>query len=109
MAGANTVEVRPGHGYTLSEESTSETLAYRQVALQRLEGSTWVDVDSADIVAPGPGDTAVYRFVNERIPSVALPLTGGASADAFLIGGSATIALAVFAGLWLMVRRRRVA
>ncbi|CAN7454030.1 hypothetical protein LJR045_003025 [Microbacterium sp. LjRoot45] len=109
VAGANTVEVRPGHGYTLSEESTSETLAYRQVALQRLEGSTWVDVDSADIVAPGPGDTAVYRFVNERIPSVALPLTGGASADAFLIGGSATIALAVFAGLWLMVRRRRVA
>lgn len=109
VAGANTVEVRPGHGYTLTEESTSDTLAYRQVALQRLEGSTWVDVDSAEIVAPGPGDTAVYRFVNERIPSVALPLTGGASADAFLIGGSATIALAVFAGLWLMVRRRRVA
>lgn len=87
---ANTIEVRPGHLYTLSEALTdpNSVVAYRQIALQRLDNGVWVDVESAQVAAPALGQTATYRFVNDRIPATVLPLTGGPSTDAFLLIGA---------------------
>lgn len=104
----NTFEVLPGHGYTLTEALTdpASTLAYRQLSLQRLENGAWVDVASAQITAPAVGGSATYRFVNDRPPAITLPLTGGASTDAFTIAGSALLMVAVLA-LGLTWRRRR--
>lgn len=107
---ASTFDVRPGHGYTLSEKLTdpNSVIAYRQVALQRLENGVWVDVAAAQITAPAVGQTATYRFVNDRIPAVALPLTGGASTDGFLLAGSALLVLTGALALWQWRRRTRV-
>ena len=107
VAGANTFEVRPVHGYTLSEASNSTVVAYRQVRLEKFDGTSWVTVPSGSIVAPAAGQNAMYRFVNERIPPVMLPLTGGASADAFVYGGGGALALSLIAGVWWSLRRRR--
>jgi LPXTG-motif cell wall-anchored protein len=106
VAGASTFEVRPLHEYTLSEAATTATLAYRQVGLERWDGAAWVPLAEADIVAPGPGETAIYRFVNERIPAVMLPLTGGTSTEAYLISGGAVLLVAVISGIWAARRRR---
>jgi LPXTG-motif cell wall-anchored protein len=110
---ASTFDVRPGHSYTLSEDVTdpSRRLAYRQVRLERLTGSTWTTVSSSTITAPGPGETAVYRFVNAPVTPTTLPLTGGASTDAFLIaGGSVVIAALILAAVhaWRRKRRRHI-
>ncbi|MBD3758187.1 MAG: LPXTG cell wall anchor domain-containing protein [Microbacterium sp.] len=104
---ASTFEVRPDHTYTLSEAlaNPSSTIAYRQLALQRLSDGVWVDVESTEITAPAAGQTAVYRFVNDKIPAVVLPLTGGTSTDVFLISGA--LLLALMAGLAFWQRRRR--
>lgn len=106
VAGANTFEVRPGHEYTLSEASIAQTLAYRQVGLERFDGTNWVPVASGTITAPAAGETATYRFVNAQIPPVTLPLTGGVAADAILIAGAAVIALSAVGALWTIRRRR---
>lgn len=96
----NTVTVRPGAAYALSESSS---YAYLQLRLQRLEGSTWVDVTSSEITAPEPGQTTTYRFVNAAPPALALPVTGGLGADAYLFGG---LALLVLAAAALLIRMR---
>ena len=107
---ASTVDVRPGHPYTLSEElrDPDSALAYRQVRLERLEGSTWVPVASTSITAPAAGQSAVYRFVNAPVNPTELPLTGGQSTDAYLLGGGAVLlaalSLAGFHG-WRRTRR----
>jgi LPXTG-motif cell wall-anchored protein len=105
---ANTFDVRPGHGYTLSETTTdpNSRVAYRQLRLERLVGSTWTPVDSAAITAPAAGQSAVYRFVNAPVQPPALPLTGGTSADAYLYAGGALLILALLGGV-LHARRRR--
>lgn len=107
---ANTFEVRPGHGYTLSESTTdpNSRIAYRQLRIERLVGSTWVTVDSASITAPVPGQRAVYRFVNAPVQPPALPLTGGTSADAFLLAGGALLILALVGGVLHAWRRKDV-
>lgn len=66
---ASTFDVRPGHGYTLSEAATDLTrkLAYQELRLERLSGSTWVPVAARTISAPPAGQTAVYRFVNAPV------------------------------------------
>jgi hypothetical protein len=98
----NTVAVRPGAAYALSESSS---YAYLQLRLQRLEGSSWVDVTSNEITAPAPGQTATYRFVNAAPPALALPLTGGLGADAYLFAG---LALLVLSAAALLIRMRVV-
>ncbi|WP_146082249.1 LPXTG cell wall anchor domain-containing protein [Rathayibacter sp. AY1A1] len=105
---ASTFEVRPGHGYTLSEAATDPTrrLAYQELRLERLTGTTWSPVASRTITAPTAGQTAVYRFVNAPVDPTRLPLTGGASTDAFLLGGGSVLTLAL--GLLLWERRRRL-
>ncbi|GAA1861465.1 LPXTG cell wall anchor domain-containing protein [Microbacterium koreense] len=105
----NTVEVRPGHTYTLSEALADPTspLAYRLWRLQvRDTDGSWTTLTDAQIVAPPAGETAVYRFVNEAIPAIALPLTGGAATDLFVIAGGGIVAVAML-GLVLVWRRRR--
>ena len=107
---ANTFEVRPAAAYTLTEALTdpASTIAYRQVALQRWNAATqtWVDVASGQITAPAAGQSAVYRFVNDRPAPIVLPLTGGASTDAFLIAGAAGLLLAAALAVWASRRRR---
>ena len=107
----STFEVRPQHVYTLAEAlaDPDAPLAYRQVRLEvRQADDSWLAVD-AEVTAPEPGETAVYRFVNERIPPVTLPLTGGTAEDAFLIAGGATLLLALLGSLLAQRRRRSLA
>lgn len=106
---ASTVEVRPGHAYTLSEALTDQgsTIAYRQIGLEKLVGTSWVAVDSASITAPAAGQTAVYRFVNAPIPGAVLPLTGGMSTDAFVVAGALILLLALSLSVLHGRRRRR--
>jgi LPXTG-motif cell wall-anchored protein len=110
---ASTFDVRPGHTYTLSERVTDpdSLLAYRQVRLERLNGTTWTPVSSSTISAPAAGQAAVYRFVNAPVSPTTLPLTGGASTDAFLIAGASVITLALglaIAHSWRRTRRLRL-
>ncbi|WP_422391317.1 prealbumin-like fold domain-containing protein [Arthrobacter sp. N1] len=106
---ASTFDVRPGHGYTLSEAATDLTrkLAYQELRLERLSGSTWVPVAARTISAPPAGQTAVYRFVNAPVAPTTLPLTGGTSADAFYIGGGALLVAALALMAWNSRRRMR--
>lgn len=109
---ANTFEVRPGHTYTLTEASESTSLAYRNTALQVLVGTDpandahWETVTSTEVTVPA-GEQRVYRFINDPVPAVVLPLTGGLSTDAFLILGTAVLGLALIFGAWHIRRSRR--
>lgn len=90
---ANTFEARPGHTYSLSERSD---YAYLQLAVQRrAPDGTWIDIDPSGIEAPQAGDHDVYRFVNAAPPTLTLPLTGGIGSDAYVLGGSALLLLAL--------------
>lgn len=103
---ASTFEVRPGHGYTLSEAPTvpGTRLSYQTLRLERLDGTTWTTVDSRTITAPAAGQNVVYRFVNASVVGPRLPLTGGVGSDSFLIAGGLLLALAVAGAL---IHRRR--
>lgn len=104
---ASTFEVRPGHGYTLSETPTvaGTRLAYLTLRLERLDGSTWTPVTGRSITAPAAGQNVVYRFVNAPVVGPVLPLTGGVGADTFAIAGGLLLALTVVGAV--IHRRRR--
>jgi len=105
---ASTFEVRPDHTYTISEAlngNAPATLPYLQISLQKWDGTQWIDV-SNDQISVGPGQHAVYRFVNAPVPAFILPLTGGVGSDAYAITG--LIALLLAAGLAFWQRRRLV-
>lgn len=104
---ASTVEVRPGHQYTLSEAPTvpGTRLAYQTLRLERLDGTTWTPVPSRTIIAPPAGSNVVYRFVNAPVAGPVLPLTGGLGADGFVIAGGLLLAV-MLAGVLLNTRRR---
>lgn len=111
-SGANTFFVRPGHPYTLTEvlAPDSSTIAYRQLRLERQgAGGTWTPVSATDPVTVAAGETAVYRFVNDTVPAVVLPLTGGLSTDAFLFTGIGILIVGLAAALWYRARRSRAA
>ncbi|MET0933181.1 MAG: hypothetical protein ABWX56_05670 [Mycetocola sp.] len=104
---ANTFSVRPGHTYTLSEAlaQSGTRLAYQQLRLEvRQPNGTWTPLTSETIIAPAAGQTAIYRFVNAPVQPPVLPLTGGPSTDAFIIGGLVILALACALAVW---HRRR--
>ncbi|AIY00899.1 hypothetical protein ART_1300 [Arthrobacter sp. PAMC 25486] len=110
----NTIQVRPGHSYELSESGTVG--GYTQLALQRFTGSdpavesqladpaNWEDSKAAVSVAADGSE--VYRFVNRDAVRYELPLTGGSGSWPYLAGGGIIIAVAV-GGATLAVRRRR--
>lgn len=112
---ASTLDVRPGHTYTLTEaQSTASTDPYRFVRLERLTGVVggtpqWTTVTDPVITAPAAGESATYRYVYAAIPALVLPLTGGLGADAFTLGGIAVILAALFVGLIHHRRTRRSA
>lgn len=108
---ASTFDVRPGHTYTLTEDlaQAGTRLAYRQVRLeQRQSNGSWTPVSSATITAPAAGQTAIYRFVNAPVAPPALPLTGGTSADAYVIAGVSVLGFALALALAVWYGRRRV-
>ncbi|WP_150952436.1 LPXTG cell wall anchor domain-containing protein [Microbacterium testaceum] len=104
---ASTFEVRPGHGYTLSEAPTvsGTRLSYQTLRLERLDGTTWTTVTSRSVTAPAAGQNVVYRFVNAPVVRPRLPLTGGMGADAFILAGGLLVALTV-AGAVILRRRK---
>lgn len=106
---ANTFDVRPGHSYTFSEAAADPTrrIAYQELRLELLTGTTWTPVSSRTITAPAAGQGAVYRFVNAPVAPTKLPLTGGTSADVFYIGGGSLVILAFAFLLWQRRQRMR--
>lgn len=107
---ASTFAVRPGHSYTLSEAlaQSGTRLAYQQLRLElRQPNGTWTPVSSQTITAPAAGQTAIYRYVNAPVQPPILPLAGGPSTDAFVIGGIAVLTLALALAVWQRRRRTR--
>lgn len=109
----NTFEVRPAHTYTLAETNESGTIAYRNLALQKLKPGTdpavdanWENVGSAEVKVAA-GEYAVYRFVNDKMPAVVLPLTGGTASDIFLLLGGAIVSAIVAVAAWRAARRMK--
>jgi LPXTG-motif cell wall-anchored protein len=100
--------VRPNHVYTISEALAVDdgTIAYRQLGIQKLVDGSWVDVDVAQVSAE-PGEHATYRFVNDSVPAVVLPLTGGTSTDLFLLIGGIFLLIALSLAAWQQSRRLR--
>lgn len=97
---SNTFEVRPDSSYTLTETLRSEAgpIAYRQIRIQQLVSGTWTDIDAqggSPTVSVPAGQTATYRFVNDTVPTIALPLTGGLGSDRVLLAGAAVTVVAI--------------
>ena len=106
---ANTFEIAPNTAYTISEALTGTPgrIAYRQLGIEQLQADgSWKAVTS-DQVTVAAGTHATYRFVNDRVPAVVLPLTGGTSTDAYLYGG--VIALLLAGMLAALLLRRNIA
>lgn len=102
---ANTFEVRPGHPYAIAENpaAAAGTIAFRQVRIQQLVAGQWIDIDPQDgspEITVAAGETGTYRFVNDSIPTITLPFTGGVGTDLILTIGGALLALAAAAELW---------
>lgn len=113
QSAGNTFEVRPAHTYALAETNESGTIAYRNLALQKLKPGTdpavdanWENVGSADVKVAA-GEHAVYRFVNDKVPAVVLPLTGGTASDIFLLLGGAIVSAVVAVAAWRAARRMK--
>ncbi len=102
----NTFYVRPNHSYTISEELAAQpgTIAFRALGIEKLVQGEWVAIDSDEITLE-PGEQATYRFVNDSLPEIILPLTGGLASDTFLIAGGGVLLLAL--ALAAAQRRRR--
>jgi LPXTG-motif cell wall-anchored protein len=106
---ANTFEIAPNTAYTISEALTGTpgTIAYRQLGIEQLQADgSWKAVTS-DQVTVAAGTHATYRFVNDKVPAVVLPLTGGTSTDAYLYGGVMVLLLAGMLAALLL--RRNIA
>lgn len=116
---ANTVQISSTRSYLLAEQFSVSgvNLAY---LMDRLEvctvasGSdptgcaTWSTVSDASAAVQVPlGQQKIYRFVNVPAPAVALPHTGGLSADGFGIGGASIAAVALMFAAVLYWRRTR--
>lgn len=116
VAVANTIQVRPGHDYQLTEGG--DTGGYMQVALQKFTGTNpddgaqlanaanWADVAAATTVSVAADQHAVYRFVNRDAVRFELPLTGGSGIGSFVALGALVIGLTVGAAI-VMTRRRK--
>ncbi|WAC67245.1 hypothetical protein OVA14_05770 [Agrococcus sp. SL85] len=116
VAPANTIQVRPGHGYSLESTSTAAFIGLRferyvgpavpSGAVDHTNPSYWVAADPAS-VSVAAATTSIYRFVATSPTPFSLPLTGGIGADQIQLVGGGLAALAVLAGLALLLHRRR--
>lgn len=116
VATANTVTVRPGQAYALTEAGTVG--GYHQVALQRFTGSdpgnaaaiasaaNWVTVSATTPVSVAADSVGVYRFVNRDAVAFQLPFTGNTGASPYLIGGGLLGGLTVVAAIIISRRRK---
>ncbi|WP_193604610.1 CshA/CshB family fibrillar adhesin-related protein [Nocardioides dongkuii] len=110
LDGAPTWEVRPGEPYRIGERPTDtapDGYHLDRVELSTDGGSTWRAVDPDDPVTVPAGTHAVYRFVNQSVPSLALPTTGGLGRDAYLAGGVLLLSLGALLGFRRGARARR--
>jgi hypothetical protein len=107
---ANTFEVKPGANYTVAEQSLSSSTAYLALGLQQSTdgGTTWTAVTGNQVTAVA-GTTVLYRFVNESVPKIALPLTGGVGTDLIAFWAVALFAVASSLVSWQLFRRRKAA
>lgn len=105
---ANSLEVKPGVSYSLTEQALSSTTAYLAVGLQQSTdgGSTWTNVNGSSFT-PVAGSTVQYRFVNQAVPALMLPLTGGVGLDVIAYWSVALLAAGAAALVWLIRQRRR--
>jgi uncharacterized repeat protein (TIGR01451 family) len=106
---SNTFEVRPGSSYGLSEQSVSSTVAYLALGLQVSTdgGTTWTNVPNGQI-SPTPGRQLYYRLVNQAVPALALPLTGGVGIDVVTFWGVGLLLAAASLACWQTSRTNRM-
>jgi uncharacterized repeat protein (TIGR01451 family) len=107
---ANTFEVQPGTDYPVSEQSLSSSTAFLSLGLQKSidGGSTWTDV-TGDAITGTVGTLVLYRFVNESVTPIVLPLTGGIGTDVIAYWALGLLALAAALVAVQLYRRRRAA
>ncbi|MFJ3392160.1 beta strand repeat-containing protein [Leifsonia aquatica] len=105
---ANSLEVKPGVSYSLAEHALSSTTAYLAIGLQQSTdgGSTWTDVNGNSFT-PVAGSTVQYRFVNQAVPALMLPLTGGVGLDVIAYWSIALLTAGAIALVGLIRHRRR--
>lgn len=104
---SNTFEVKPGASYGLSEASQAGGLPFLALGLQVSTngGADWVGVDQSNFT-PTAGTQVLYRFVNQAVTPVVLPLTGGLGTDVVWLTGGAVLASAAALAMWQLIRRR---
>lgn len=114
----NTLEVRPDHAYALTEDMGDYAYLGQSIqhysgpenptATQLADNANWEPLTDAQAAAVTveAGERAIYRFVNDDAPALALPLTGGIGADTYLFGGTGVLVLGLLAAAVLLVRTR---
>lgn len=114
----NTADVTADTVYTLSEASVNGQLAYAQLGIQLCKTVTGIGPSasctewepgyiSGDTATVALGEHEIYRFVNQPIPPITVPLTGGMSAELFGLWGAGLAILAVLAAAFTTSRIRR--
>ncbi|GAA0423304.1 hypothetical protein [Leifsonia naganoensis] len=105
---ANSLEVKPGVSFSLTEQALSSTTAYLAIGLQQSTdgGSSWTNVSGSSFI-PVAGSTVQYRFVNQAVPALMLPLTGGVGLDVVAYWSIALLAAAAIALACLIRQRSR--
>lgn len=102
---ANSLEVRPGHTYAVTEKSVDENLAYVNTKVEKLNADgTWSDIDPSKIKLEA-GEHLTIRFVNVPPAAAPLPLTG-AFDNLFTVLGSGAVLAALGAAAWYVTRRK---
>ncbi len=105
--GENSIAVRSGHKYRITEQSNDEKLAYVNVRVEKLnDDGSWSEIDPT-AVAVEAGEHLTIRFVNVPPGSVPLPLTGAFGNPATMIASAAVLAV-IAAAAWYVMRRKRV-
>lgn len=120
----NTIQVRPGHGYSLASASSAAHIGLRlecytgpgstsclngataPTAAQLADQSNW-RTQTATTASVAPGTTAYYRFVATSPTPFSLPMTGGLGTDQIHLLGGGLAVLALLTGLGLLLHRRR--
>lgn len=103
----NSLLVKPGEAFEITEFSVDEKLPYLQKAFERYAPSDacpadpdkhhladprcWEAVDDAGNVSVEAGERGIYRFVNVAPSRPDLPLTGGPAANTFVALGLVVI------------------